>query len=183
LNGTNRYRRGVLVHALLSHLPDIAVDQRESKGRGFLRRRIRDDAEIDALLHETLAVLDDARFAPAFHPGSRAEVALTAELPELGPGARVNGRVDRLAVTDDEVLIVDFKTNRPPPACEAGVAQIYLAQMALYRMAAARIFPDRRIACALVWTDGPSLMRLSDNILANQLGEIRTRLDPGGGRS
>jgi ATP-dependent helicase/nuclease subunit A len=108
---------------------------------------------------------------------------LTAELPELGQGARVNGRIDRLAVSDDEVLIVDFKTNRPPPAREADVAPVYLAQMALYRMAAARIFPRRRIACALVWTDGPSLMRLGDNVLDRQLGQIRARLDPGGGRS
>ena len=46
----------------------------------------------------------------------RAEVAFLAALPELGPGAQVNGRVDRLAVTDTEVLILDFKTNRPPPA-------------------------------------------------------------------
>lgn len=181
--GVNKYRRGLLVHALLSHLSDLAVDERETVARRFLRRRVQEDTEIDALLRETLAVLSDARFSPAFAPGSRAEVALTAELPELGPGARINGRIDRLAVTDDEVLIVDFKTNRPPPAREADVAAIYLAQMALYRMAAAKIFPRRRIACALVWTDGPSLIRLSDEVLDRQFREIRTRLDPRGGRS
>jgi ATP-dependent helicase/nuclease subunit A len=171
------------VHALLSRLPDVAFDQRDSVGRRFLRQRIQDGGESEALLRETLKVLDNAQFAPAFAPGSRAEVALTAELPELGPGARVNARIDRLAVTDDEVLIVDFKTNRPPPAREADVREIYLAQMALYRMAVAKIFPGRRVACALVWTDGPSLMRLSDHVLAQQLVEIRRRLDPGGGRS
>ncbi len=56
-----------------------------------------------------------------------------AALPELGPGAQVNGRVDRLAITDTEVLILDFKTNRPPPSREDDVSPIYLAQMALYR--------------------------------------------------
>ena len=93
----------------------------------------------------------------AFAPDrSRAEVAFLADLPELGPGAQVNGRVDRLAVTDTEVLILDFKTNRPPPVREEDVSPVYLAQMALYRAAAARIFPDRRIVCGLVWTDGPA---------------------------
>jgi ATP-dependent helicase/nuclease subunit A len=181
--GAHRYRRGLLVHALLSRLPDVAVDQRESAARRFLRRRLRDEAEIESMFRETLAVLGDPQFSAAFAPGSRAEVELTAELPELARGARMNGRIDRLAITDDEVLIVDFKTNRPPPARETDVAPVYLAQMALYRTAAAKIFAGRRIACALVWTDGPSLMRLSDDILDRQLGQIRTRLDPGGGRS
>ena len=68
------------------------------------------------------------------------------------------------------MLILDFKTNRPPPAREDDVSPIYLAQMALYRAAAARIFPGRRIVCGLVWTDGPRLMRLSDALLDRQIG-------------
>ena len=65
-------------------------------------------------------------------------------------------------MTADEVLILDYKTNRPPPAREEEVDPVYLAQMALYRDGAARIFPGRRIVCGLVWTDGPRLLRLSD---------------------
>src|SRR5262249_43306570 len=116
--GAKRYQRGILVHTLLSRLPDLAVDQRESAARRFLKRRLDDNTEINQILSETLAVLTDARFAAAFAPDSRAEVALTAELPELGPSARVSGRIDRLAVSDTEVLIVDFKTNRSPPKTE-----------------------------------------------------------------
>ena len=47
--------------------------------------------------------------------------------------------------------------------------------MALYRAAATRIFPDRRIVCGLVWTDGPCLMRLSDALLDRQMALIRRR--------
>jgi ATP-dependent helicase/nuclease subunit A len=128
-------------------------------------------------------LLDDPQFAPVFAPASRAEVAFLAALPELGPGAQVNGRVDRLAVTETDILIVDFKTNRPPPAREEDVSPVYLAQMALYRAAAARIFPGKRIVCGLIWTDGPSLMRLSDAILDRQMALIRRRLDPEGPHS
>jgi ATP-dependent helicase/nuclease subunit A len=91
--------------------------------------------------------------------------------------------VDRLAVTDAEVLLLDFKTNRPPPAREENVSPVYLAQMALYRAAAAHIFPEKRIVCGLIWTDGPFLMRLSDAILDRQMALIRGRLDPDRGRS
>jgi len=68
-----------------------------------------------ALVDECLAVLDDPAFALAFGPGSQAEAGLLADLPEFGSGARIHGRIDRLAVTDDQVLILDFKTNRPAP--------------------------------------------------------------------
>ena len=50
---------------------------------------------------------------------------------------RVSGQIDRLAVTDDAVLIADFKTNRPPPKTAEETPALYLAQMALYRAALA----------------------------------------------
>ncbi|HUO89923.1 MAG TPA: double-strand break repair helicase AddA [Rhizomicrobium sp.] len=175
-----RFRRGLLVHALLAHLPEVAAARRSALARQFLRARNVEGDEAENLIRETLAVLDDPKFAAAFTPESRAEVAIVADLKELG---RVNGRVDRLAISDDNVLIVDFKTNRPPPKTEDAVAPLYRTQMALYRAAAEKIFPNRRVVCGLVWTDGPTLMELSAGLLDAEMGQIRARLDPRGGGS
>jgi len=82
-----------------------------------------------------------------------------------------------------EVLIVDFKTNRPPPANESQVPEVYLAQMALYREGAKKLFGDRRVVCGLVFTDGPKLLQLSDVVLDARIAAISARLDPEGGRS
>ena len=57
-------------------------------------------------------------------------------------------------------MILDYKTNRPPPAEPAGVADAYLFQLAAYRLGVARIFPNLKIEAALLWTDGPRLMKL-----------------------
>jgi len=169
-------KRGLLVHAMLAHLPGIAPSGRAALAQRFLRARGFGDKDAKALAAETLAVLTDPAFAAAFAPGSRAEVSLVADLPELGPGARVHGRVDRLCVDGERVLIVDFKTGRPA-AGEAELPPFYLTQMALYRAAAARIFPGKRIACALVWTEGPRLMPLSDALLEAETSCIPSRLD------
>ena len=159
------------MHALLARLPEIAPDHRERIARTFARGHgLKDDAA-RALVAETLAVLDDPQFAAAFAPGSQAEAGLLVDLPELG--GRINGRIDRLAVTPDEVLILDYKTNRPAPATEAEVPAVYLRQMALYRAGAAKVFPGRRIVCGLVFTDGPRLLRLSDAAMDAQLAQIR----------
>jgi ATP-dependent helicase/nuclease subunit A len=165
-----RFRRGQLVHTLLARLPEIEPANRRAAALRYLKAR--DAADPDSLTEETLRVLSDPAFAAAFAPGSRAEIGLVADLDGLG---RVNGRIDRLAVSEHEILIVDFKTNRPPPARETDLAQIYRTQMALYRAAAARIFPSRRIACALVWTEGPHLMPLSDALLDAEMARIEAR--------
>ena len=185
-SGAARFRRGLVVHALLARLPEIAADRRRAVALAFVKASGLRHPE--KLVEETLSVLDDPAFAPAFGPGSQAEAGLVAELTELGAGARVNGRIDRLAVTDEQVLILDYKTNRPPPAREADVPAVYLAQMALYRAAAAKIFPGRAILCGLVFTDGPRLLQLSDVVLDAQMAGISARLDPakldpGGARS
>ena len=179
--GAARFRRGLAVHALLARLPEIAPEKRRAIALKFVQASGLKNPE--SLVAETLAVLDDPAFAAVFAPGSQAEAGLLAELPEFGRGTRIHGRIDRLAVTGDQVLILDFKTNRPPPRNEAEVPQIYLAQMALYRAAAARLFPNKRILCGLVFTDGPRLLQLSDVVLDAQMAGISARLDPEGTRS
>jgi ATP-dependent helicase/nuclease subunit A len=175
-----RFRRGQLVHTLLARLPDIAPERRRDIALAYLAARDVTPEEAAALADETLVVISDPRFAEAFAPTARAEVAIVADLPELGPGARASGRIDRLAVSQTEVLAVDFKTNRPPPERVEEVSTLYRAQMALYRAALAKVFPGRRIACALIWTEGPRLMVLPDTLLDAETAHIRARLDPGG---
>src|SRR5262249_7378410 len=123
--GASRFRRGLLIHALLKLLPDLPEEARDRVARKFLNLRGVNAEETATLVAETMPVFAEPNFAGAFGPNSRAEVGIAAELPEIGSGARVNGRIDRLAVGEDKVLVVDFKTNRPPPRREADVAEIY----------------------------------------------------------
>jgi len=67
------------------------------------------------------------------------------------------------------VLIVDFKSVRPAPIKPEDVPALYLRQMATYRAALARIYPDRPVECALLWTDGPVLMPIAADLLDRHL--------------
>jgi len=178
----SRFARGVVVHALLARLPDVPQHDRARIARRYLAAQRVPPNEAEAMIRETLAIIEHAGFADAFAPGSRAEAEIVADLPELGAGARVNGRIDRLAVTDGAVIVVDFKSNRSPPGNAADVAPLYLAQMALYRAALVKIFPSKKVRCALIWTEGPLLMPLPEELLDAAVERIRARLDrPGRG--
>jgi ATP-dependent helicase/nuclease subunit A len=84
----------------------------------------------------------------------------------------VSGQVDRLAVTPGGVLIADYKTNRPAPRRLEDVPRGYLTQLALYRAVLSRIYPDRGVRAALVWTDVPDLMEVSGDALDQALATL-----------
>lgn len=165
-----RFRRGRLVHRLLQTLPDLPKGERHAATSRFLARSAwgLSRTQQTEIAMEVDRVLNDPVFAPIFGPGSRAEVPVVGLIGERA----ISGQVDRLLVSDSEVLIVDYKTNRPPPTRQEDVAGIYWRQMAAYRAALACIYPGRHIRCALLWTDGPHLMSLDNARLDDALAGL-----------
>jgi ATP-dependent helicase/nuclease subunit A len=164
--------RGVVVHRLLQSLPDIPSAMRADAARGYLARNATEFSteERGTIVEQILLLLEDARFTQLFLPGSRAEVAIVGRL--RGGTLAVSGQVDRLAVTSDSVLIADYKTNRPAPRRLTEVPDAYVGQLALYRAVLAELYPDKRIRAALVWTDVPDLMEISDASLTAALAAV-----------
>ncbi len=165
-------QRGTLVHRLLQSLPDLPADRRRNAAQKFLARNAPawDELERHALAENVLAVIADSRFAAVFAEGSRAEVAIVGRL-DLGGGrvALVSGQIDRLVVTRNEVLIVDFKTNHAPPTEAADAPPAYLRQLALYRAVLAALYPRHAVRAALLWTETTDLMELSAPALDAEL--------------
>jgi ATP-dependent helicase/nuclease subunit A len=161
--GAGRFRRGILIHRLLQSLPDVPPAEREGRARAYLSHT---GHGLTAAAHEEIAatvmrLLEDSAFSGVFASGSLAEIPLAAHV-SLADGREIPvvGRIDRLVVNPAEVLILDFKTNRPAPVAIEHVDPGYIRQLALYRRAMAQLFPDRAVRAALLWTDGPRLMEV-----------------------
>ena len=179
----NRFLRGTLTHALLQHLPGLPSQSWPKSASAFLDVR---GAELSrgvraSIKVETLSILNDATFAALFGSSSRAEVPIVAELPNpagKGPAIKLNGQIDRLVEMADEILILDYKTNRPAPTQLSQVPAAYLMQLAAYKLALAAIFPGKSVRAALLWTQTPSLMEIPGEILdayCSRLWELGTR--------
>lgn len=153
-----RFARGRLIHKLLQNLPEVPEEKRDDVAKRFLSNPQHglDEVQQDEIIHEVLALLAHPDFAPLFGAQSRAEI------PVIGlSGERlISGQVDRLALVGDEVWIVDYKTNRPPPQDVAGVSDVYHRQMAAYRTVLAAIYPQKTIKCFLLWTYELRLMEI-----------------------
>jgi ATP-dependent helicase/nuclease subunit A len=161
-------QRGTLVHRLLQSLPEVQPARRREIAQIFLARNTEgwSVAEREDLATNVLAVIAEPRFAPVFADGSRAEVAIVGRLEQ--PGGRrvlVSGQIDRLVVTADEVLIVDFKTNQAPPKTADEAPQAYIRQLALYRAVLQKLYPTKCVRAALLWTESTELMEISASAL------------------
>ncbi|WP_108791080.1 double-strand break repair helicase AddA [Erythrobacter sp. Alg231-14] len=168
-------RRGTLIHRLLERLPDLPVtDWREVAG-AWMERHARDlDGPVrDEMIDSAIAVLDDPQFAAIFSPDALAEVPLAATIG----GVVVAGMADRLLVTKDAVTVIDFKTTRRPPMRVDRVPNATVRQMAAYVAALEVIYPGRAIHAAVLYTQTPQIIALSDVTLEAQKDRLGAAQD------
>jgi ATP-dependent helicase/nuclease subunit A len=153
------FARGRIIHRLLQSLPDIPTAQRDAAIARFLshsKHALEQEAR-NEIAHEVQKLLEDERFSALFGPDSLVEAPLTGRLGE----ANVFRQVDRLCLRGNEVWIVDYKTNRPPPKSEKDIPAAYRRQMEEYRLLLSGIYPDKKVRCFLLWTYEPLLMEVS----------------------
>jgi ATP-dependent helicase/nuclease subunit A len=94
---------------------------------------------------------------------------------QIGPPLLVSGQIDRLAVTKEAVLIADYKTNRPAPHSLDELLKRhggYVRQLALYRAVLAKIYANRVVRAALIWTDRPDLMEIPDALMDEEIARL-----------
>ena len=158
-----KYHRGRIIHKLLELLPDLDKDRRAGAARQYLSQPAHEleDKDIDQITTDVMSILTKPEYEELFGDKSRAEVPIVGQIGSY----TLSGQVDRLAVLDNEVLIVDYKTNRPPPKDVSKIPQIYVKQMAAYRAVLSEIYPDHKIRTSLLWTDIGRLMEVPNEMM------------------
>jgi ATP-dependent helicase/nuclease subunit A len=103
-------------------------------------------------------------------------VNICARIKAFGAEVPIIGQIDRLVVEDDCVTIADFKSGIPRDASATPPA--YVAQLALYRAAAAQLWPGKFVCTLLVWTAGPRAVELAPDALEAALKAVARRFTP-----
>ncbi|MFC4669116.1 double-strand break repair helicase AddA [Seohaeicola nanhaiensis] len=160
-------QRGTRIHRLLEHLPGIAATDRAALAAHLLPDASPDDLAF--ALAEAASVLDNPTLAHVWGAEVLAEVAVTAPIGNR----RIHGVIDRLVITDDEILAVDIKTNGTFPADAAACPEGVLRQMGAYAEALRQIWPGRRISTAILWTRSATLMPLPHDLVTEALGRTQ----------
>lgn len=152
-------QRGSDIHHLLEHLPRHPRSEWRTAAPGILGAEERELSaqEFDDVYGEAERLLSDASLQHLFSGEALAEVAVTARLDEFD-GEPLLGYIDRLVVTNGDVLAVDFKTNRAVPRVPEQTPDGILRQMGAYHLALEAVYPGRKVSTAILWTRTANLM-------------------------
>ncbi len=164
-----RVARGLLIHRILQQVPGLDPQEREPYVAAAVRRAGHDAA----LAADIMRLIADPVMAELLSEDGLSEVPLIVAAPDGRPR---RSRIDRLVVTDRGLLVADYKTDRQVPDTIEACNPDYLWQLAAYREALRRIHPGADLRFELVWTHGPRLMPVPDDVLdrhADQLSVTR----------
>ena len=167
-------KRGKMIHRLFQVLPDFPQAEQHAAAERYLSRAAADWAEQDRqlALEQVFAILENPDFSALFGDTARAEANLMGVLATSEREFSVAGRIDRLSVEADRVIIADFKTDRAPPKRLEEISKSYVAQLAIYREILRPLYPDREIECRLIFTTSGTGFSLTSGMLDAALAEL-----------
>lgn len=160
-------RYGRQIHRLLELLPLAGVTR--DAARRILSRGPDPASDVDSLFDEAVQVIN--AHPDLFIDDALVEVDVAALAPSLQ--CQISGTVDRLIITPERIVAVDFKTNAVVPSSADTVPEGILRQMGAYLEALEQIFPDRPIEIAILWTKDASLMNLPHGIVRGALARTQ----------
>ena len=79
----------------------------------------------------------------------------------------------RQLLAADHVLEEDLADRRSRRSRVEDADPAYVLQMAIYAAVLRRLYPDRAVEAALVWTDGPKLMAVPQGLMDAALENAR----------
>ncbi len=152
-------RRGQIVHLLLEIIPQYPAEQQRMVAEKLLTGRKTNitDKDKNELIDDVLCLLNDPTAAEFFRSDSLAEIPVSGVIKNRV----INGKIDRMAVSEKEVLLIDYKSGRNIPNDIRETPQAYIRQMAAYKALIEKIYPDKNIRCFLLWTEAPKLTEIT----------------------
>ena len=170
-------KRGMIMHNLLQLLPS----QREADLLELAKTMIRyhvpafdSDNEIEKLalffVQQIEAMKRDEQIAPLLMQEGKSELPIQGVLQ--GKGQKnffVSGQIDRVVISEDEVHIIDYKTDRLMSKEAKDIKVDYIKQLALYQALMQQIYPTKKAKASILWTSKPALMTIDDLILTENL--------------
>lgn len=157
-NDSTFYKRGSIIHRLLQFLPDIAPNERCTKIDSFIRRKAPEfsDNDIKKISNEIISLLENPDFGAVFGENSKAEVPIMGEVN----GKIISGQIDRLVIDKQQIIVVDFKTNRLAATNIKEVPTVYISQLGAYKDLLVKIYPHHSIKTYILWTNTANMMEI-----------------------
>lgn len=144
---TEAMERGVALHRLFEVLPDFPRGQWATVVETQISNQWKED------IPKVFEILNHPEYSKFFGCQSLAEVSVQGTVD----GLPFLGRIDRLVVLEDTIVIIDYKTGVMPDQLPSS----YRAQLKSYVDVLAPLYPTHRFKTFLLWVDVPKLVEVT----------------------
>ena len=157
-NNAKLYARGNLIHKLLQFLPARNSSEREKIIRTYINKQGTDFSpqEQEQIIGEVLRLVNSPQFSDIFSHNCLSEVSVMGKVDNRV----ISGQIDRLVILPKEIMIIDYKTNRPAAKSLADVPLSYIKQIKAYKKLISEIYPDKKITTCILWTNTAQMMEI-----------------------
>jgi len=160
------FERGKLVHELLQYLPNTEPQTRDALAQYIAKSYPSMSEDVrNHCIENAISIIGKKEYAFLFQRGSLAEAPVAGNVEIYGKIISVAGQIDRLAIINDTVWVVEYKSNILPPKSAETVPKVYLRQLLLYQKLLAEIYMGKTIRCAILWTSVPEFMPIDNALL------------------
>ncbi len=140
---------GSAAHKLLEVLPNIEEGKKQEAATVLLKDYPElDEVQKQKITAEALGTLNNPEFKFVFGGNSRAEVPICGMIGDK----YISGKIDRLIESENEIIVIDYKTNKINEADIAEASEKYRGQLEAYKALLGKIYVNKNIKTALLFT-------------------------------
>ena len=148
--------RGIILHRLLEVLPTV-----EPKDYQIIAQKIIDQSKTPHLItsddvQKIIELLKHPTLGALFSSHTLAEVNISGKLD----GKPFLGRIDRLNIQNNHIMLVDYKTSTNPPKTVKDIHHSHIKQLSGYAKILREIYQNHTLQLFLLWTENLDLMEV-----------------------
>jgi ATP-dependent helicase/nuclease subunit A len=147
------YARGLIIHSILQYMPKIGKERRKNWVKKYLEN-INTSEDKDEIYSKILAF--NEKYDYLFDLEGKSEIALSGIIDNES----ILVRLDRLCITGDKVIIIDYKSHRNISTSSLNEIK---KQMSTYKTLMQELYQSKQIECMVIWVEDLTAM-LSDEI-------------------
>ncbi len=144
---TDGYTRGLIIHSILQYMPKIEKERRKNWVRKYLDN-INTSEDKDEIYSKILAF--NEKYGYLFDLEGKSEITLSGTID----GKSVLVRLDRLCITQDKAIIIDYKSHRN---VSVSLLNEIKKQMLIYKTLVQEIYPNKQVECVVIWVEDLTL--------------------------
>ncbi|WP_264686447.1 MULTISPECIES: UvrD-helicase domain-containing protein [unclassified Wolbachia] len=147
---TDSYARGLIIHSILQYMPKIEKDRRKNWVRKYIDS-INTSEDKDEIYSKILTF--NEKYDYLFDLEGKSEISLSGTID----GKPVLVRLDRLCITEDKAIIIDYKSHHNVSISSSNEIK---KQMLIYKTLVQEVYPDKQVECVVIWMEDLTLQSL-----------------------